>query len=172
MWTLLSKEGSITYLRPLLYCKVCEAGMDLSVGKGTELVHIKILVSMMFKWDSSYFNVSYIYSAHNTQLYLIRGDSQILRICALPLETAWDRHQLHSKTILYPDEMCHPAEGAIGLSSQTRLLSFYCRNFTFVCVCVLLLVINFVCLFYRELGWMITDLIFFRLCYILQKLLA
>lgn len=42
MWTLLSKKGSIIYLRPLPYSKeVCEAGMDLAVGKGSELVHIK-----------------------------------------------------------------------------------------------------------------------------------
>lgn len=50
MWTLLSKEGNMIYLRPLPYCKeVCEPGMDLAVGKGTELVHTKIFERMMFK---------------------------------------------------------------------------------------------------------------------------
>lgn len=95
-------------------------------------------------------NISYIYSAHKTQLYLNPGDSRILRMCQLQLETAWDIHQLHSKTILYPHEMCHPAEGAIGLSSQTRLLYFYCRNLTFF-VCVFLLG-HWFGLFYSELG--------------------
>lgn len=148
-WSLLSKKGSTINLRSLPYCKeVCEGVIDLAAGKGTELVPTKIFERVMFKWDSMYFksNISYIYFAHNTQSYLNAGDSLVLRICQLPLETAWDYiHQLHSKTILYPGEVCHPAEGAIGLASQKGLV-FLLQEFDFFLVCVLVMsLVLFVC---------------------------